>query len=433
MNARFLAAAALAAAALTIPASASASTVSLDPGGGDEGSKITYTAAPGEANKVDVKVTGGTAEIDDPGATITAGANCVAAPNGKKATCTNPSRPSIDTFFAALGDGNDSFDAAGVFTRVEGGVGNDDLGGGEKTDVFDGGGGTDTLRGNAGDDHLTDGDTTGATNKDTLIGGDGTDTVSYKVRTATVAVDLADNAGDGEAGENDTVAAVENAEGGSGNDVIGGTDGPNGLGGNAGNDEVDGRGGDDIVLGRAGNDLLIGGAGRDDIEGEEGDDKLRLDNPAGVYDKLTLCGSGKDTIVGIGPSPFVERGCEVGDFGFGYVAGLQPKSIGTTSVTIKVPCPDAYRKNGVCKGSVVVEPKGAYAKDAATRKKNRYGVAKFSISKSSGKVRITLNSAGRKQLRKSSFKLQFQVNLKETATSTKRAFVWTNLLVKSSS
>lgn len=414
-------------AALAVPAAAPAATVSLNVGDDEDGSRITYTAEAGEANKLDVKVTGQTAEISDPGANITPGANCTPV-NAKKVTCTT-TRPTIDSLFATLLDGDDTAHIAGVFSRVEAGIGNDDLNGGEKTDVFDGGGGNDTLKGNAGADHLTDGDTTGATSADTLHGGDGEDTVSFRTRTATVTADLAGGSGSGEAGENDTITAVENAGGGSGNDVIRGTDGINYLTGGPGNDELEGRAGDDLIVGDTGNDTLIGGAGRDDIEALEGDDTLRLENPAGQYDKLTLCGSGDDTIVGIGPSPFVEMGCERGDFGFGFVSGLKPKRIGRKSVIIRIPCPDAYRKDGVCKGSIVVEPKGAYLKSDSVRKANRYGAAKFAISKSS-RVSIPLNSAGQRQLRKSSFKLQFRVNLKEMPTRTKRSFEWTSLVVK---
>ena len=427
MNARFLAAAALSAAALTIPSAASASTVSLNVGDDEDGSSITYTAAAGEANKLDVKVTGQTAEISDAGANITPGANCTAV-NAKKVTCTT-TRPSIDSLVATLLDGNDSADVAGVFSRIEAGVGNDDLNGGEKTDVFDGGGGNDTLRGNAGNDSLTDGDTSGAANKDTLDGGDGDDTVVYESRTATVVVDLASNGGDGEAGENDTLTSIENAGGGSGNDVIRGTDGINGLTGGAGNDEIDGRAGDDLVIGEAGDDTLIGAAGHDELHGLEGNDVLRLDNPASPYDRVIACGEGKDTVVGVTVAPSLPVTCEVGDWGFGYVASPMPSKITSRTVTLRIPCPDAFKRDGRCTGSVVAEPKSAYLRTDAQRKANRYGVRKFSISKKTS-VAITLNSAGQRQLRKSSFKMQFRVNLKETATKTKRSFEWTDYVVK---
>ncbi|HEX8054696.1 MAG TPA: calcium-binding protein [Thermoleophilaceae bacterium] len=425
-------AAVVAAVSLALPASASASKVDLLLGGNEDPSTIEYTAAAGEQNKLDVKVAadGRSAEISDPGAgTVTPGDNCTAQ-NAKKVTCTvTGTNPKLLTVYATLLDGNDTFDITGSGSSVNGGDGNDELRGGPLDDGLRGGGGTDELRGNAGSDALYDGDTSGAANKDTLDGGPGDDTVVYE-RTAGVVVDLADPAGDGEPGENDALVAIENVGGGSGNDQLRGDAGPNRLGGALGDDTIDGRAGDDWVTGFEGNDTLIGGPGRDDIEGGDGDDTLRLENPAGQYDRLLTCSAGKDTIVGITAAPSVEAGCETGDFGFGFVAGLRPKKVTTSSVTIKIPCPDAYRAGSACKGSVVVEPKGAYAKDAATRAKQRYGVKKFSIGGSSAKVTIALNSAGRKQLKKSAFKLQFSIRMKETATKTKRQFEWTSYVVR---
>jgi hypothetical protein len=421
--------AAVAAAFLIVPAAASASTVSLDPGAPDSPPRITYTAAAGEANKVNASVAGSTATINDPGAgTITPGSNC-AAVTAKKVTCTNPGGGAIFLITAVLGDGGDTFAISGANSSVDGGAGNDTLNGGEMQDFLSGGGGTDTLHGNAGNDTLNDNDTSGAANKDTLDGGADTDTVDYRARTAKLTVDLVDPAGDGEVGENDVLTGIENINGGSADDILKGTDIANGIGGGAGNDLIDGRGGDDLLNGEAGNDTLIGGPGVDDIEGGDGDDTLRLDNPVGQYDRLTLCSAGNDTVVGVTASPFVELGCETGDFGFSYVAPLKPKSYNTVSVTIKIPCPDAYKKDGVCKGSVVVEPKGAYTKSASYRKSHRYAVKKFSITKAT-KVAIRLDSAGSHQLKKPAFKLQFHVNLKETASGTKRAFEWTSYIVK---
>jgi hypothetical protein len=422
----------VAAATLALPAGASASQVSLIPSQPDSPTRVEYQAAAGEQNKLDITVAadGRSAEINDPGAgSITPGTNC-AAQNAKKVTCTAPATANnITLALAELLDGNDTAEVAGVASGLRGGLGNDTLRGGALGDILRGEGGTDELRGNAGIDSLYDGDTSGAANKDTLDGGADSDTVVYE-RTAAVTVDLADNAGDGEQGENDTLIGIENVGGGSGNDTIRGDAGPNQLAGAGGDDTVEGRDGDDVLTGFTGNDTLVGGPGRDDIEAGEGDDTLRLENPVGQYDRLLTCSAGKDTIVGITAAPSVELGCEVGDFGFSFVAGLKPKKVTTTSVTIKIPCPAIYRASGACKGSVVVEPKGAYAKDAATRAKNRYGAKKFAITGSSAKVTIPLNSAGRKQLKKSAFKLQFSIRLKETATKTKRQFEWTSYVVK---
>jgi Ca2+-binding RTX toxin-like protein len=424
-------AAVIAAAFFIVPAAASASTVSLAPADPDAPPRLTYTAANGEANKLDVKVTNATAEISDSGAgTITPGANCTAV-NAKKVTCTEPQGKVNFVVLADLGDGNDTFDLAGADSSVNGGAGNDNLNGGERQDFLSGGGGKDDLNGKAGADTLKDNDTSGAADKDTYDGGDGVDLADYGSRTAAVTVDLADNkANKGEAGEGDDLARIENVAGGSGNDTLSGDANVNFLSGVAGNDTVNGRAGNDQIGGFTGNDTLIGEAGRDDIEGGDGDDTLRLLNPAGEYDRLLTCGDGKDTIVGLAAAPSVEMGCELGDFGFSFVTGLKPKKVGTTEVTVKIPCPEIYRKGGVCKGSIVVEPKSAYLKSPAERAKNRFGVAKFAIDGAGGKVKVKMNSKGQKELKKSAFKLQFHINLKETASGTKRQFEWTSYLVR---
>lgn len=420
-------------AALALPVSASASTVKLEAGGDEEPTLITYTAAGGEANKLDVTVAadGRTAEINDPGAgSIAPGLNC-AAQNAKKVTCTVPAgAPNVGLLAADLLDGNDTLNVAGTASSADGGVGNDDLNGGERTDILRGGTGTDDLRGNAGDDTLFDGDVTGqSVNKDTLNGGLGFDFVAYSDRTAGVTVDLQNPSGDGEPGENDSLSEIENVSAGLGNDVVRGDGNVNVLQGLGGNDELDGRDANDRVYGSTGNDTLIGGAGTDDLESEEGDDVIRLENPPGQYDRIITCGDGKDTIVGLAGKPSVSINCELGDFGFGFVIGLKPKKVTEEIVTVKIPCPDALKKDGACKGSLIIEPTGAYARTDAQRKAQRYGAKSFKITKST-KVSIRLNSAGRKQLRKSAFKLQFTINMKETATNTKRRFEWTSYLVR---
>lgn len=60
-------------------------------------------------------------------------------------------------------------------------------------------------------------------------------------------------------------AVIENAVGGSGNDVISGNDGANRLEGGAGNDTLSGLGGDDTLQGGVGNDTIDGGTGTDTV------------------------------------------------------------------------------------------------------------------------------------------------------------------------
>jgi len=67
---------------------------------------------------------------------------------------------------------------------------------------------------------------------------------------------------------------IENASGGSNDDVIFGNEGVNKLNGGAGDDFIFGGDGDDHIVGEAGNDELRGGNGRDVIDGGSGDDTI---------------------------------------------------------------------------------------------------------------------------------------------------------------
>lgn len=426
-----IAVALVAGALFAVPSTASAAKVSLDPGGNEDGPTVEYDADAGEANKLDVKTDGRSIEVSDPGAgTIAPGINCTAV-NPKKVTCLNPERFPILTVYVRLLDGDDTFDGDGTADNsVNGGDGDDTLRGGGKRDFFDGGGGLDKMFGGGDSDILRDGDTSGAANADTYDGGDGEDFAEYEGRTATVVVDLAAGGNFGEAGENDGFSSIENAIGGDGNDQIRGTETKNRLEGGKGDDLVEGRGGDDWLFGGAGNDLVSGGAGRDDLDGETGNDTMRLDNPAGTYDRLLYCGMDKDLVVGAGPAPSTSFDCELGDFGFGFVTNLWPKAATSETVTMKVACPEAYRRDGACKGSIVVEPKAAYRRTPEQRRAQRLGSMKFTIEGAGKKLKIRLNSRGRRELRKEAFKLQFTVRLKEAATGVKREFTWTSYVRK---
>jgi Ca2+-binding RTX toxin-like protein len=65
---------------------------------------------------------------------------------------------------------------------------------------------------------------------------------------------------------------IENATGGSGDDLITGNAAANILTGNAGNDILFGRDGDDFLYGGDGNDVLVGGTGNNHLEGGAGAD-----------------------------------------------------------------------------------------------------------------------------------------------------------------
>ncbi|HEX8646671.1 MAG TPA: calcium-binding protein [Thermoleophilaceae bacterium] len=409
-----------------VPSTASAARVSLDPGGNESPPIVEYEADAGEANKLVVNAVGPRIDVSDPGAgSIAPGPNCTAV-NPKKVTCQNPQSDPILTFYANLLDGDDTFDGVSgtADNSVDGGPGDDSLHGGGNRDVFRGGGGLDKMYGGGDSDVLRDGDVSGAADADVYDGGADEDFAEYTGRTAPVAIDLATLRDLGEAGENDSFTSIENAIGGDANDQLRGTGGKNRLEGGRGNDLVEGRDGDDWLFGGEGDDVVSGGAGHDDLEGEDGNDTMRLDNPERSYDKTLSCGMGKDLVVGAGPSPSTNFDCELGDFGFGFVSNLWPKAATSRTVTMKVVCPAAYRSGGVCKGTIVVEPKAAYLRTPEERRARQFGSKKFTIGGSSGRITIPLDSRGRRELRKEAFKLQFTVRLKETGI--KREFTWTS-------
>src|SRR5581483_1350275 len=126
--------------------------------------------------------------------------------------------------------------------NVVGGSGDDSLIGDANANVLGGGAGDDVLDGQLGADMLN--------------GGAGADTVWYEPRTNPVTVTLDGSANDGEAGENDRIAAdVENAVGGSGDDTLIGDAGANVLNGGLGNDTLDGGRGADAPRGGGDTDL----------------------------------------------------------------------------------------------------------------------------------------------------------------------------------
>jgi Ca2+-binding RTX toxin-like protein len=119
-------------------------------------------------------------------------------------------------------------------------------------DFLAGDGDSGRLTGGAGDDTLR-----GGGGADVLEGGEGTDSADYSERSGGIVVVLDGAAGDGEAGENDTIAGdVENALGGAGADDLTGSAGANRLDGGAGNDRIVGLGSPDALLGGAGDDNL---------------------------------------------------------------------------------------------------------------------------------------------------------------------------------
>ncbi|MGD1866783.1 MAG: M10 family metallopeptidase [Phormidesmis sp.] len=94
--------------------------------------------------------------------------------------------------------------------------------------------------------------------------------------------------------EGDVRSLIENARGGSGNDLLTGNAVDNNLRGRSGNDTLYGGDGDDVINGDSDDDLLYGEAGNDLIKGGSGNDILM----GGDGDDRMLGGAGDDAFWG---------------------------------------------------------------------------------------------------------------------------------------
>jgi Ca2+-binding RTX toxin-like protein len=184
------------------------------------------------------------------------------------------------------GQGDDTISGGTGNNVLFGGDGDDTLTGGTGDDTLAGGMGGDTLTGGLGNDVFDEGDS--LSGSDTMAGGGGNDFLTYAARSAGVTVTMDGVFDDGEAGEFDNVGAdIENAIGGSGDNVLVGSTAGNDLAGGPGNDVIDGGSGDDTLSGGLGNDRETGGAGNDIVFGDDGDDVI-------------LEGAGNDVVAGGG-------------------------------------------------------------------------------------------------------------------------------------
>jgi Ca2+-binding RTX toxin-like protein len=162
--------------------------------------------------------------------------------------------------YSLFGDGGND--------ALYGARGRDYLAGGDGNDYIDGGPDDDTI------DEAAAGES-GANGSDTIIGGAGSDRVSYLNRTNAVSITLDGIANDGESGETDNVGSdLETIIAGNGDDhLVGGGDPDTLLGGN-GNDDLHGGLAIDHLYGGLGADQLFGDDGPDELIGDEGDDEI---------------------------------------------------------------------------------------------------------------------------------------------------------------
>ncbi len=150
-------------------------------------------------------------------------------------------------------------------------VGIEELVGGAGNDTMFGDGGTNVMLGGTGDDTID-----GRGGVDDLDGGSGIDTASYASESAGVVVSLGAGTG-GPSGAVDVLRNFEGVTGGSGNDLVVGTDAFERFSLGAGDDQLSAGGGNDTADGGDGNDLLRGGAGRDVLAGGPGSDTVTYD------------------------------------------------------------------------------------------------------------------------------------------------------------
>lgn len=178
------------------------------------------------------------------------------------------------------------------------------FGGVSGNDAMYGGGGDDKMEGGAGDDFMS-----GGPGMDDINGNDGSDTADYseKIDRLTVKLDGPNEVGVEVSGfVEDTIASIENINGGSNDDKIVGDGFANTLVGNGGNDNLKGKDGNDMLFGVNGrdkinggrdDDTLSGGKKKDNLKGGQGDDAFLFDvKPKGKHADKIKDFKGKDMI-----------------------------------------------------------------------------------------------------------------------------------------
>jgi hypothetical protein len=237
--------------------------------------ELTYTAAPGEVNDLTItRPAPGVLEFHDPGAPVS---GC-AAIDAHTVRC--PSGTGSDSTFvsADLGDGDDTFHGSG---SVDGGPGSDLLVSTEAASfVDDDGAEPDRYVGRA--------------------------VVDYSSRLDDLRIDL-------RAGQvmpdGDVLEGVPSATGGSGDDVLIGTDGRNELIGGYGSDRLVGLGGnDDLITGIYSGDAHYEPRGRNIVDGGAGDDRIIVTSRHDAGNVLR-CGSGRDYVLSVMRRDFVGGDC----------------------------------------------------------------------------------------------------------------------------
>ena len=201
-----------------------------------------------------------------------------------------------------------------------GGAGNDKISGGEGDDIISGGAGNDYIDGGAGNDliYVSAGSNAFETQGQTIIGGEGFDTLSFDHIKNGVLLDfvfgigtLDEVSGKGVLGgdgigeviyfvlEGQTYHTFEKIIGSQVNDYIVNLtpwDHFMEIFGGQGNDQIVGSYGDELLSGGLGNDTLSGGFGVDTLSGGEGFDKFIIldDTPSESFKKQWILNNPED-------------------------------------------------------------------------------------------------------------------------------------------
>lgn len=383
-----------------------ATDVDIDTNTGGFGSTVEIVDNDDNADVVSVQISGPLVIVTDtgPGGAAPNDASCSVI-NAQNVSCPlvpPPDPPPADPFdpirhveFQANG-GPDALNATPPTMSVDatGGDGPDTLTGGPLDDFLSGEdgidqltslGGDDNLSGGEGNDALSAGDgednlggggsnfNTGGT--DVLDGGAGSDFAGY-FRATSVNVSLDDVANDGFPGENDNLIAIEDTEGGDGDDILTGNDSPNEIFGNDGNDTIRSLGGSDEVFGDDGDDLIDGGGAADGI----------------------TCGNGVDTAL-VDPDDDVGIDCERS----GARASLDTVAVdGKGIAKVPVTCPATEAAD--CEGKVRLLVNG-----------KSIGKGKFKAPVGeTKKAKVKLSKKGKKTLKKNNGTLLAQAEVETT-------------------
>lgn len=242
-------------------------------------------------------------------------------------------------------EGSNDVDSVYGFDNVLGGAGADRITGNDGDNRLEGGRGNDTLTGGAGDDTLI-----GNAGTDRMRGGAGSDWVDYSENTNAVRLNLSTQSVTfpGKPWAPESLASIENALTGSGNDTLYGNGAANVLDGGLGSDRINGAGGSDTVSYRShasavsvdlarGIGTIIGTSVRDTLYGIEnatggaGNDRLHASASGSVLDggagnDTATGGAGNDTIYLTAGSDVITGGAGsdtvVLDFGYDDYPGL---------------------------------------------------------------------------------------------------------------